>query len=106
MKHATEGGQEVLELDHQCDRSYVSHDRSFVEGRISEASRLRGNDDDGLGGDQIAALAAKSHIGGTDIPHEEHLFSVFQHHTRWVSKGKAGRPIELEAFVMVVRESS
>ena len=29
------------------------------------------------------------------IPHEEKVFSIFEEHTRWVSKGKAGTPVEL-----------
>jgi hypothetical protein len=29
------------------------------------------------------------------IPHEEKVFSLFQPHTEWISKGKAGVPVEL-----------
>ena len=29
------------------------------------------------------------------IPHEEKVFSVFEEHTEWVSKGKAGVPVEV-----------
>ena len=29
------------------------------------------------------------------IPHAEKLFSVYEHFTRWISKGKAGREVEL-----------
>ncbi len=34
-------------------------------------------------------------IGGEVIPHEEKVFSIFQPHTEWISKGKAGVPVEL-----------
>ena len=27
------------------------------------------------------------------IPHKEKVFSIFEEHTRWVSKGKAGKPV-------------
>ena len=32
---------------------------------------------------------------GETIPRDEKIFSVFEPHTRWISKGKAGRPVEL-----------
>jgi IS5 family transposase len=34
-------------------------------------------------------------IGGEVIPHDEKVFSMFQPHTEWVMKGKAGVPVEL-----------
>jgi transposase, IS5 family len=29
------------------------------------------------------------------IPHEDKVFSVYEPHTEWISKGKAGVPVEL-----------
>ena len=43
-------------------------------------------------------------LQGEQIPHEEKLFSVFEEHTRWVSKGKAGRPVELGVPVCIVED--
>ena len=34
-------------------------------------------------------------LRGETIPHEEKVFSIFEEHTRWVSKGEAGTPVEL-----------
>lgn len=34
-------------------------------------------------------------IDGEVIPHAEKVFSVFETHTEWISKGKAGVPVEL-----------
>ncbi len=34
-------------------------------------------------------------LEGATIPHEEKLFSLFEPHTRWIMKGKAGKPVEL-----------
>ena len=34
-------------------------------------------------------------LEGETIPHEEKQFSLFEPHTRWIMKGKAGRPVEL-----------
>ena len=33
-------------------------------------------------------------LKGETIPHDEKIFSVFEPHTRWISKGKAGTPVE------------
>ena len=34
-------------------------------------------------------------IQGEKIPHSEKVFSIFEPHTEWISKGKAGVPVEL-----------
>ena len=34
-------------------------------------------------------------LEGETIPASEKIFSVFEEHTRWISKGKAARPVEL-----------
>lgn len=39
------------------------------------------------------------------IPHEEKVFSLFQPHTEWISKGKAGVPVELGLKVCVLEDS-
>ena len=41
--------------------------------------------------DQIGRRLLK----GETLPQNEKVFSIFEPHTRWVSKGKAGRPVEL-----------
>src|SRR5690606_33918247 len=38
------------------------------------------------------------------IPHSEKVFSIFQPHTEWISKGKAGVPVELGLRVAVVED--
>lgn len=43
-------------------------------------------------------------LQGEKIPHAEKVFSVFETHTRWVSKGKAGNPVELGVPVCVVED--
>ena len=43
-------------------------------------------------------------LRGETIPHEEKVFSVFEQHTRWISKGKAGRPVELGVPVCVLED--
>ena len=34
-------------------------------------------------------------LKGEAIPHEEKVFSLFEPHTEWIAKGKAGVPVEL-----------
>ena len=43
-------------------------------------------------------------LKGETIPHEEKVFSIFEEHTRWVSKGKAGTPVELGVPVCVMED--
>jgi len=38
------------------------------------------------------------------IPHEEKIFSIFEPHTEWISKGKAGVPQELGLSVCVLKD--
>ncbi len=41
---------------------------------------------------------------GESIPHEEKVFSLFEEHTEWISKGKAGVPQELGLRVCIVED--
>jgi hypothetical protein len=43
-------------------------------------------------------------IQGEKIPHEEKIFSIFQAHTEWISKGKAGVPVELGLRVCIMED--
>lgn len=44
-------------------------------------------------------------LKGQKIPHDEKVFSLFQPHTEWISKGKAGVPVELGLKVCVLEDS-
>jgi hypothetical protein len=41
---------------------------------------------------------------GERIPHEEKIFSIFQPHTEWINKGKAGVPVELGLRVAICED--
>jgi IS5 family transposase len=43
-------------------------------------------------------------IEGESIAHEEKVFSLFEGHTEWISKGKAGVPVELGLRVCVMED--
>jgi len=43
-------------------------------------------------------------ILGEIIPHAEKVFSIFEPHTEWISKGKAGVPVELGLKVCILED--
>ncbi|MCP4099142.1 MAG: ISNCY family transposase [Planctomycetaceae bacterium] len=43
-------------------------------------------------------------IEGESIPHHEKVFSIFQEHTKWIKKGKAGVPQQLGLNICIVRD--
>jgi transposase, IS5 family len=43
-------------------------------------------------------------IRGETIAHEEKVFSIFEPHTEWISKGKAGVPVELGVRVCILED--
>lgn len=45
-------------------------------------------------------------IQGEKIPHGEKVFSVFEEHTEWISKGKAGVPQELGLKVCIIKDQN
>jgi hypothetical protein len=45
-------------------------------------------------------------LQGERIAHDEKVFSIFQRHTEWISKGKAGIPVELGLRVCVMEKKT
>ena len=45
-------------------------------------------------------------LRGKKIPHGEKVFSIFEEHTRWISKGKAGKKAELGVPVCIVEDGN
>ena len=43
-------------------------------------------------------------LKGETIPQHEKVFSIFEPHTRWISKGKAGYPVELGIPVCILED--
>ena len=62
-----------------------------IEGYIQHAQRQI---------DQIKRRVLRGEV----IPHNEKVFSVFEEHTEWISKGKAGVPQELGLKVCIVED--
>ena len=62
-----------------------------IEGYIAHAKRQI---------DQIDRRLLK----GETIPQDEKVFSIFEPHTRWIAKGKAGCPVELGVPVCILED--
>ena len=43
-------------------------------------------------------------LQGETIPQQEKVFSIFRPYTRWISKGKAGTPVELGVPVAIIED--
>ncbi len=51
----------------------------------------------------ISQIIRRVHFNET-IPHHEKIFSIFEPHTEWISKGKAGVPVELGLRVNLIED--
>jgi transposase, IS5 family len=74
------------------DGQLASEDQlNIIEAYISHAERQI---------DQIRRRVLK----GEKIPHKEKVFSIFEEHTEWICKGKAGVPQELGLRVCILED--
>ncbi len=74
------GGQGVAEAEFAQIRRFIAHANRQI--------------------DQIKRRV----LDGESIPHKEKVFSVFEEHTEWICKGKAGVPVELGLRVCVMED--
>lgn len=51
-------------------------------------------------------LITRRVVQGEKIPHEEKVFSIFEPQTEWISKGKAGVPVELGLRVAILEDQT
>jgi len=49
-------------------------------------------------------LVTRRVLNGETIPHEDKIFSIFEKHTEWICKGKAGTPQELGLRIGLVED--
>lgn len=49
-------------------------------------------------------LVERRIIKGETIPHSEKTFSLFEPHTQWIAKGKAGTPVELARKLLITTD--
>lgn len=67
------------------------HDIQTIEHFLSHADR------------QIDQIERRV-LNGEEIAHDEKIFSIFEEHTEWISKGKAGVPQELGLRVCILED--
>ena len=106
----------------QKNRRIVQAHRAYIETAEGYLEKAKGTLDLLVSGNEISVIThhmikdymrhAKRQIDqirrrvfkGERIPHEEKVFSIFEEHTEWISKGKAGVPQELGLKVCVVED--
>ncbi len=94
--------------------AYLARCRALVERAVDTLDTLRGQ---GVGETTCQSIAGfvvharrqiehveRRLLRGETVPHEEKVFSIFAEHTRWISKGKAGTPVELGVPVALVED--
>jgi hypothetical protein len=55
-------------------------------------------------GELLSDQVRRRILHGERIPHEEKIFSIFEPHTEWINKGKAGVPVELGLRVAICED--
>jgi len=85
-------GQTLLELTKAGTTDVIDLARKIeIEGFMAHGTR------------QIDQIRRRV-ILGQSIAHEEKVFSIFETHTEWISKGKAGVPVELGLKVCILED--
>jgi IS5 family transposase len=118
LKHSTsrdEGRRQARQaLVREAHRVYIEQAQVYLDrargtrGRLKERlllESLLGELDDFLrhAERQIDQIRRRV-LQGQSIPHAEKVFSLFQPHTEWISKGKAGVAVELGLRTCVVED--
>ena len=89
------GVEETIQILREMDLISLTQDLrlSTIEGYICHADR------------QIDQIWRRVMLN-EKIPHSEKVFSIFEPHTEWISKGKAGVPQELGLRVCVLKDQN
>ena len=77
---------------------------SLLTGKTPDESRLENLKYHIAHGLHQIKLIYRRVIEHENIPHNEKVFSIFEPHTEWISKGKAGTPVELGLRVCVLQD--
>lgn len=105
--------EQTLARVHACVRDYLSDAKRDVD-KSKQAIETLSSQGEVIAIMQIKGLIAHAErqmnqierrlLNGETIPHEEKVFSIFEAHTEWISKGKAGVPVELGVRVCVLED--
>lgn len=77
---------------------------NLLKARISGDLRLKELERWIKDADYQCQLIIRRVLNHETIPHSEKVFSLFERHTEWISKGKAGVPVELGLRVCVLQD--
>ena len=92
QRYLDKARQTIVELDAQGHSDFVELvKKQEIEGFMTHADR------------QIEQIGRRV-IEGAVIGHEEKVFSIFEPHTEWVVKGKAGVPVEFGVKVCILED--
>jgi IS5 family transposase len=109
------GKAERDEMIKEAHRKYVESAMLFI-GKVKRTAaelRLTGDADEGKlseieafvrDAEKLADQILRRVIEGEKILHSEKIFSVFERHTEWITKGKSGISQELGKNVCIVRD--
>ena len=89
--------------DHILERASASWDRLREKKKI-KAKKHRQIQGFLKCGRLLSRQADRRILQGETIPADEKIYSVFEPHTRWIQKGKAGKPVELGVPVCIVED--
>ncbi len=119
LKHSTSKDEIKQQLKEQeiqeAHRAYLELAESHL--KLAEITRQQINSDDPVCMARLCLLdkfidygrllidqITRRVLQGERIPHNEKVFSLFQPHTEWICKGKAGVPVELGLRVCIMED--
>jgi IS5 family transposase len=92
QRYLNKARETIVVLDAQGHADFLELvKKQEIEGFMAHADR------------QIEQIGRRVIEGGV-IGHEEKVFSIFELHTEWISKGKAGVPVELGVKVCILED--
>jgi len=119
LKHSTSQDEAKRQAKQaQIEAAYQAYlDQAEIYVQRAHTTRQRLNQEHGIPTPMLADLDGylahaerqidqirRRVLQGETIPHSAKVFSLFQPHTEWISKGKAGVPVELGLRVAVVED--
>lgn len=99
--------EDYLDVAHTyLDKANGTLQRLEQLGFVSELDVLRKREIEGFiaHAERQIGQVRRRVIQGQVIPHDEKVFSIFEPHTEWISKGKAGVPVELGVKVCLLED--
>jgi len=80
--------RETLQKESQVDDTTINNFTNYIEHAERQCDQIQ-----------------RRVLQGEQIPHSEKVLSIFEPHTEWVSKGKAGVPVELGLKVCLLEDT-